>query len=156
MPTQMPERDLDIDPRMTYGDLRRYADTLDVTVCSGTLPKGVNGVYDESTGTIVIDRTLRYTQKRCTLVHELIHWSYHDLSCRPAMSSKAECRTRRLTAQTLVTGKYLDMLGDEYEGQPALIANDLNVTVSVLEDYWKLVYQRHEYQNFLRPILPAL
>lgn len=143
MPIPMPERDLSLDYRMTYGDLRRYTDTLDVEVCSDILPRGVNGIYDEFTRMIIIDRTLRYTQKRCTLVHELMHWSYYDLACSPGLDVKAECRTRRLTAQVLVPGKYLDMLGDEYEGQPALIANDLNITVSVLEDYWKLVYPRH-------------
>ncbi|KAE8130248.1 MULTISPECIES: ImmA/IrrE family metallo-endopeptidase [Bifidobacterium] len=140
----MPERDLRIDRRMTYGDLRRYADTLDVTVCSDRLPAGVNGVYDEQTKTIVIDRSLRYTQKRCTLVHELVHWSYFDSSCVGLASTKAETRTRRLTARTLVPGKYLDMLGSEYDGEPALIANELNVTVGVLEDYWRLVYSRSD------------
>ncbi len=140
MPTPMPGRDLSVDPGMTYGDLRRYADTLDVEVCSDILPRGVDGVYDEETRMIVIDRTLRYTQKRCTLVHELVHWSYHDRSCAPGLDAKAECRTRRLTAQMLVPGKYLDMLGDEYEGDETHIANDLNVTVGVLRDYVRLVY----------------
>lgn len=138
----MPERDLQIDPRMTYGDLRRYADTLDVTVCSDILPDGVNGLYDETTRTILIDRSLRYTQKRCTLVHELVHWSYSDRFCRPSLSMKAESRTKRITAQTLVPGKYLDLLGAEYDGEASLIAADLDVTVGILEDYRKLVLPR--------------
>ncbi|MCX8646280.1 hypothetical protein J3T92_06630, partial [Bifidobacterium sp. B4081] len=27
---------------------------------------------------ILIDRSMTYTQKRCTLVHELIHWQHAD------------------------------------------------------------------------------
>ena len=36
------------------------------------------GFYDETTRTILIDRQLIYCQKRCTLVHELIHWQHTD------------------------------------------------------------------------------
>jgi Zn-dependent peptidase ImmA (M78 family) len=139
MPTRMPERDLDIDPRMTYGDLRRYADTLDVTVCSGPLPKGIDGVYDEGTGTIVIDRTLRYTQKRCTLVHELVHWSHGDSACVPVIHMRIENRTRRETATLLVSPTDYALAETMYEGDVALIALELDVTEQVVKDYQELV-----------------
>lgn len=139
MPTRMPERDLDIDPRMTYGDLRRYSDTLDVTVCSGTLPKGINGVYDEGTGTIVIDRTLRYTQKRCTLVHELVHWSHGDSTCVPVIHTRIENRTRRETAMLLVSPTDYALAETMYEGDVAHIAAELNVTEQIIVDYRDMV-----------------
>lgn len=139
MPTRMPERDLDIDPRMTYGDLRRYADTLDVTVCSGPLPKGIDGVYDEGTGTIVIDRTLRYTQKRCTLTHELVHWAHGDDSCNGIMGARMEHRTRRETAALLLSPVEYASAENVYEGDVVLMAAELNVTIQVVKDYQELV-----------------
>ena len=43
---------------MTYGQMRRYADTLNVTIGSALLPEGMTGFYDEATRTILIDRQL--------------------------------------------------------------------------------------------------
>jgi Zn-dependent peptidase ImmA (M78 family) len=135
----MTERDLDIDPRMTYGDLRRYAETLDVTVCSGPLTKGINGVYDEGTGTIVIDRTLRYTQKRCTLVHELVHWSHGDDTCNGVMGARMERRTRRETATMLVSPDDYALAETMFDGDVAHIAAELDVTCQVVKDYRDMV-----------------
>ena len=63
---------------MTYRQTRHYADTLNVTIGSALLPEGMTGFYDEATRTILIDRQLIYCQKRCTLVHKLIHWQHAD------------------------------------------------------------------------------
>ena len=41
---------------MTYGQMRNYADTLNVTISSALLPAGMPGFYDETTRTILIDR----------------------------------------------------------------------------------------------------
>jgi Zn-dependent peptidase ImmA (M78 family) len=135
----MQEREFHIDPHMTYGDLRRYADSLDVTVSSATLPKGINGIYSEPVRTVLIDRNTSYTQKRCTLVHELVHWSYWDGGCDAQRGSKCESRTRRITAQMLIPFKDAERLGEEYEGELSPIASELNVTVQVLMDYQSLV-----------------
>lgn len=135
----MQEREFQIDPHMSYGDLRRYADTLDVTVSSDTLPTGINGIYSEPVRTILIDRNTSYTQKRCTLVHELVHWSYWDGSCDPRNLPKCETRTRRLTAQMLIPMKDAERLGEEYEGELSPIAAELDVTIQVLRDYQSLV-----------------
>ncbi|MCI1889614.1 ImmA/IrrE family metallo-endopeptidase [Bifidobacterium crudilactis] len=141
----MPERDFHIDCSMTYGDMRRYAEALDVAISSELLPAGVKGIYDENLRMIIIDRSLDYTQKRCTLVHELFHWSYFDNSCDPVLHAKAEKRTRRLTAELLVPAKRFDCVDPEYEGDAALIANDMNVTMQVLRDYKELVLDRRQY-----------
>jgi Zn-dependent peptidase ImmA (M78 family) len=141
----MPERDFHIDCSMTYGDMRRYADALDVTICSDILPMGIKGIYDESLRMIVIDRSLSYTQKRCTLVHELYHWEHFDKSCNPLTDTRAENRTRRLTAQLLVPLKRLDLVDAEYEGDAILIANEMNVTLQVLRDYKELVLDRRQH-----------
>ncbi|WP_232348595.1 MULTISPECIES: hypothetical protein [Bifidobacterium] len=47
-----------------------------MTISSVLLPAGMPDFYDEATRTILIDMQLIYCQKRCTLVHELIHWQH--------------------------------------------------------------------------------
>ena len=56
---------------------------------------------------ILIDRRLTYTAKRCVLTHELLHWKHP-------------------TELALLERMY------EYEWQ---IADELNITTQVLEDY---------------------
>ena len=73
--------DLPIDRRMTYGAMRRAIIGLPVTVSSAILPDGLWGCYDDENRVILIDRRLTYTAKRCTLVHELLHWRHGDTGC---------------------------------------------------------------------------
>ena len=141
----MPERDFHIDSSMTYGDMRRYADMLDVTICSDLLPQGIEGIYDEALRMIVIDRSLDYTQKRCTLVHELVHWSHGDDSCNGVMGARMERRTRRETAALLIPQLEYATLENIYEGEAYLMAAELNVTEQVLRDYKELILDRRQY-----------
>lgn len=73
--------DLPISRDMTYGAMRRAIVGLPVTVSSAILPNGLWGCYDNETRVILIDRRLTYTAKRCTLVHELLHWKHGDTGC---------------------------------------------------------------------------
>lgn len=125
--------DLPIDRHMTYGAMRRAIIGLPVTVSSAILPDGLWGCYDNENHVILIDRRLTYTAKRCTLVHELLHWRHGDTGCSNN-SSKLERRARRQTALTLVNPTELALLERmyEYEWQ---IADELNVTTQVLTDY---------------------
>ena len=125
--------DLPIDRRMTYGAMRRAIIGLPVTVSSAILPNGLWGCYDDETHVILIDRRLTYTAKRCTLVHELLHWQHGDTGCSNNRS-KQERRARTQTALTLVDPAELALLEHmyEYEWQ---IANELDITTQVLEDY---------------------
>lgn len=52
--------------RMGYGEMRRYADSLGVTVCSDHLPDHMQGLYSAAFDMVVIDRDIDYTAKRCT------------------------------------------------------------------------------------------
>ena len=80
--TSLPDLpDLPIDRRMTYGAMRRAIIGLPVTVSSAILPDGLWGCYDNENNVILIDRRLTYTAKRCTLVHELLHWRHGDTGC---------------------------------------------------------------------------
>ena len=87
---------------MTYGAMRRAIIGLPVTVSSAILPDGLWGCYDAATEVILIDRRLTYTAKRCTLVHELLHWRHGDTSCDHVARSREEHRARRETALTLI------------------------------------------------------
>ena len=135
--TTTSQPDLPINRNMTYGDMRRAIIHLPVTVSSAILPNGLWGCYDDETRVILIDRRLTYAAKRCTLVHELLHWRHGDTGCSNN-SSKLERRARRETALTLVNPTELALLERmyEYEWQ---IADELNVTTQVLEDYRRTI-----------------
>ena len=129
--------DLPINRHMTYGAMRRAIIGLPVTVSSAILPDGLWGCYDHENRVILIDRRLTYAAKRCTLVHELLHWEHGDTGCSND-SSKQERRARTQTALTLVNPTELALLERmyEYEWQ---IADELNVTTQVLEDYRRTI-----------------
>lgn len=120
---------------MTYGQMRRYADTLNVTISSALLPAGMTGFYDEATRTILIDSRLIYCQKRCTLVHELIHWQHADATRKGVYGSRMESRTRRETALKLVNPLEYQTAEAMYEGDPYQIACELDVTLQIIRDY---------------------
>ncbi|KFI72420.1 hypothetical protein BMIN_0315 [Bifidobacterium minimum] len=127
---------------MSYGDMRRFADSLGVAVCSRSLPGELEGFYHAPTNLIVIDRSMDYTMKRCTLTHELVHWSHGDSTCVPVIHTRIENRTRRETATLLVSPTDYALAETMYEGDVALIALELDVTEQVVKDYQRLVIPR--------------
>lgn len=129
--------DLPIDRRMTYGAMRRAITGLPVTVSSAILPDGLWGCYDDETHVILIDRRLTYTAKRCVLTHELLHWQHGDAGCSNDRS-KRERRCRTQTALLLVDPVELALLERMYEHE-SQIADELNVTTQVLEDYRRTI-----------------
>ena len=135
----MTARDLTPIRGLSYGDMRRFADSLGVAVCSRSLPGELEGFYHAPTNLIVIDRNMDYTMKRCTLTHELIHWSHGDSTCVPVIHTRIENRTRRETAALLVSPTDYALAETMYEGDVAHIAAELNVTEQVIRDYQDLV-----------------
>lgn len=71
---------LPISPRMSYGQIRMalYQVAPDLHVASTRLPGKLDGIYCLTTNTVLIDRRITYTRKRCALVHELVHWQHGD------------------------------------------------------------------------------
>ena len=128
---------------MTYGQMRHYADTLNVTISSALLPAGMPGFYDETTRTILIDRQLIYCQKRCTLVHELIHWQHADATRAGVYGSRLERRTRRETALKLINPLEYQTAETMYEGDPYQIACELDVTLQIINDYQHILDSSH-------------
>ncbi len=124
---------------MTYGQMRRYTDTLNVTISSALLPAGMTGFYDEATRTILIDRQLIYCQKHCTLVHELIHWQHADATRDGIFGARLERRTRRETALKLITPLEYQTAEAIYEGYPYQIACELDVTLQIIQGYQRIL-----------------
>lgn len=126
-------RPLPLNLRDTYGHVRMavYSAGLDVEIRSADhLPNGMMGCYSERTRTILIDRRLPYVAKRCTLVHELVHWLHGDEQC-----GINETRTRMETARLLVDRDRYEIAEAMYDGQPWSIASELELTTQVITDY---------------------
>lgn len=128
-----------IPPHATYGELRRLCAASHIDVTSAILPKTINGIYNHNLHIIVIDRRMTYTQKRCTLVHELIHHLYGDDACDPILHARIEHRTRRETANTLIPTTEYATLEHEYDGDRYHIATELDVTIQVINDYQNMI-----------------
>ena len=131
-----------IRPRSTYGELRRLAAGLGITVWSQTLPSGDCGYYDATTDAIIIDRGQSYRAKRCTLVHELVHWSHGDVFHGSVIDSRLEHRTRRETALILIDESEYRMAELAYEGDISLMASELDVTRQIIRDYRTMILAR--------------
>ena len=126
--------------RLTYGQMRNAILGLDVRVCSALLPDRTYGLYDESKRLILIDRRMTYTRKRCTLVHELVHWLHGDQSCTGVIGGRFERRTRRETARRLISPLEYATAEAIWDGKPGLIAGELNVTQEIVEDYRSMLH----------------
>lgn len=135
-------RKIDLAPLqgLTYSQMRYWVDDhCDVAVASAMLPEGYDGYYDDSEQAILIDWRLTYAQKRCALVHELVHWSHRDTSCDGWLRVKCERRTRRETAGILVDTDAYGTAERMFEGDVHLIAEELEITPGVVRDYRGLV-----------------
>lgn len=95
----------------------------------------LDGVYCLSTNTVLIDRRITYTRKRCALVHELVHWRHGDDTTHGCLGGKNERRCRRETAMLLINSAEYALAERMYDGNPYQMAAELNVTVQVVEDY---------------------
>lgn len=85
-------------------------------------------------------------QRLCTLQHhELIHAHYHDIGCGSIAGLKAELRTRRETALTLISPIEYRFAESAYDGEAYSMAVELGVTMQVLRDYQTLLEQRIRY-----------
>lgn len=130
------DRTMPVEGGMTYGQMRAACyGVKGLTVASALLPDDLMGCYDEGRGLILVDRRLTYTQKRCTLVHELFHWRYGDVGCPGVAGGVGESRARRGTARLLVDPVGLMEAEAMYGGNLWMIAGELDVTLQVLDDF---------------------
>lgn len=135
---------LPVSPRMSYGQMRLalYETAPELNVSSALLPGKMDGLYCQSTNTILIDRRVTYTRKRCILVHELIHWKHGDDTTNGCHGSRLERRCRKETALLLIDPVEYATAERLYDGNIYQIANELNVTLDIINDYQQLLHDR--------------
>lgn len=124
--------------RSNYGPMRMrlYETAPELTVMSTTrLPADWAGAYDREHDVILIDRAMTYTRKRATLVHELVHRMHGD------DGHEHERRCRSETARLLIDRDEYARAEIMYEGDPWLIAEELDVPVEVVEDYREWLHE---------------
>ncbi|PWG60463.1 hypothetical protein [Bifidobacterium catulorum] len=122
---------LPVPVRLNYGPMRMrlYETAPTLEVSSGLLDGDLCGIYDAARDVIIIDRRMTYTRKRCTLVHELVHRAHGDIG------HQRELRCRLQTALLLVDRDAYIQAERMYEGDRWLIADELDLTVDVIDDY---------------------
>lgn len=129
-----------ISPRLNYGPMRMllYRVAPGLTVASSLFDDDTNGMYDREGDTILIDRRMTYTRKRCTLVHELVHRMYGD------DDHTREHRCRMMTARELINPVEYALAERMYEGDKWLMADELNVTPEIIDDYREWLHDNRE------------
>ena len=133
---------LPISPRMSYGQMRMalYQAAPDLHVASARLPGKLDGIYCLSTNTVLIDRRITSTRKRCALVHELVHWQHGDDTTHGCFGGRNERRCQRETAMLLINPTEYALAERMYDGNPYQMAAELNVTVQIVHDYMTLLH----------------
>jgi hypothetical protein len=119
----------------TWTDLTEEARHMGVLIEDREFDDTQCGEYDPDTRTAYIDPTMSIEQKTCTLQHELIHARHFDAGLRIMHPGKEECLTSKETALALINPVDYMHAEDLYGGEPYAMAQELGITVSVLQDY---------------------
>ena len=119
----------------TSTDLTSEAQRMGVLIEDKDFDGTQCGEYDPDTRTAYIDPTMSMGQRVCTLQHELIHARHFDDGLRLLSRDKEECLTRKETALALINPVDYMHAEDLYGGEPYAMAQELRITVSVLQDY---------------------
>jgi hypothetical protein len=105
-----------------------------LTITTALLPDGVKAYYYPEIDTIVLDARLSEAEKRCALMHELVHRALRDEDGLPEHFDRMqERRCREITARLLID---IFDLGDAlcWSDDPHEIADHLVVDTSTLDD----------------------
>ena len=119
----------------TWTDLTSEAQRMGVLIEDKDFDGTQCGEYDPDTRTAYIDPTMSMGQRVCTLQHELIHAWHFDDGLRLLSRDKEECLTRKETALALINPVDYMHAEDLYGGEPYAMAQELRITVSVLQAY---------------------
>ncbi len=108
---------------------------MGLQVVEGTIEGDHLGRYEHERHRITIDGRINDNQKRVALQHELIHAEHFRLGMNRWMDPRTEeAKTRRETALRLVDLRDYAQAEQTYEACPFKIANELRVTVGVIQD----------------------
>lgn len=104
----------------------------DIAIRHARLPDGYLGWWDPEARTIWLDRDLDQTERRCTLLHELVHARRGDVACAdPVLDARQEARVERECAQSLVPGESLAE-AVRWSRDPHEVAEALGVDIDTL------------------------
>lgn len=118
----------------------QHADALALTIDVTTLPPRRRGQYLHHERRILLSERLTQRESRCTLTHEVAHAEVGDTpTLFGPLHWRQERRARRTAATRLIDEAALLRACRMYDGDHRLIANELEVTLDVLEDYEALV-----------------
>lgn len=136
----LPGRIMPVTRRMNYEQMLQAVDHVPVHVMEDVIDdEHMSGVYDEDLKTILIDSRMTNVQKRCTLVHELTHWTHGDQGCGSWAGQHEENRAQQETALLLINPDAYRRAEREYGAEPYQMACELDVTMFVLDTYRKML-----------------
>lgn len=121
--------------QISYDQMLSLAGTFGFEVVEEPISGDCTGLYLSPYRMIVVDHSLPEYAKRCVLCHELIHAEHDDSGCGSKAGEIAEARARRETALHLIDPIEYASAEKIYEGDSFKIANELDVTTQVVEDY---------------------
>lgn len=104
-----------------------------IGISTADLAGDVMGLWDQATRTIWLDSRLTFAERRCTLVHELVHAERGDIPCVDAvLDLRQERRVEREAARRLVN---LEDLADavRWSNDQAEVADALEVDLATLQ-----------------------
>lgn len=102
--------------------------------------RGLMGRYDSTTRIIHLAKGLSHAQQLVTLQHEYIHAMHDEHGMWDPDPEIEEARTRRETATALISPVEYRMAEQVYGDNTWMIANQLGVTVSIIQDWQLLVH----------------
>lgn len=123
---------------MRYEDLLDEAARMGVRVEERPMAPGKCGYYFDPGHLIIIDENMPDYMRRCTLVHELVHAEHHDQGGHG--DAKAERRARRETALRCIRPVDYATAERVYGGDSFLIAQALDLTVQIIDDYKAILH----------------
>lgn len=81
---------------------RRFRAKEGWTLIWSTLPDGLKGFTDHTTHTVLLDKDLQQTDRRCTICHELAHIERGPVPSDPILKAREESAVERQAARELI------------------------------------------------------
>lgn len=124
----------------SYHDLLCIAHSMGLQVVEAIINDDRLGSYRHNTRRITLDERLTDNQKRVTLQHEIIHAEHWRDGIAQLLSHDVEeQKTRRETAIRLIDPQEYANAEETYDACPYKIADELGVTVNLVEDYRRIL-----------------
>jgi Zn-dependent peptidase ImmA (M78 family) len=127
-------------------DLLRIAADEGLTVHATRLPSGYLGFYEPDASRIWFDLGLTPAERRSVIAHELGHHRYRHRESTPRNERDAD----RFAASMLIDPEAYEQLEQIYPDAHTL-ADELQVTVKIIEAYRNLVLARVGDVTYVRP-----